>query len=181
MPSIYLDPSTNENIILAGGGTEEDYMNLIVDAMIPYLRLAGIDFERNNPEDTLEEVIRNVNAGDFDIHMSLRAVPDQEALQGPVVYYNLFNPEGQRLSYDIARNLWEIYPQPEYVDIMPTPSMEILNRTKSLAVLVDLGNSANLEDADWIREDAFRIARTLVMAIAEYLQMPLNIRRGDTL
>lgn len=181
MPSVYLDPSTNENILLAGGGTEEAYMNLIVDAMIPYLRLAGIDFARNNPDDTLEDIIRDVNAGDFDIHMSLRALPDADALQGPIVYYNLFNPEGQRLSYDIARNLWEIYPRPEFVDIIPTPSMEVLNRTKPLAVVVDLGNSANLEDADWIRNEAFGIARTLVAALAEYLQIPLNLRRGDTL
>ena len=51
MPSVYLSPSVqdfNETIL---GESEEYYMNLIVDAMVPYLRASGISFTRNNPYD----------------------------------------------------------------------------------------------------------------------------------
>ena len=37
MPNIYLSPSTQEFNPYAGGGNEEYYMNLIADAMEPYL------------------------------------------------------------------------------------------------------------------------------------------------
>jgi N-acetylmuramoyl-L-alanine amidase len=44
MPSVYLSPSTQESNQFINGGSEEYYMNRIVDAMIPYLRASGIDF-----------------------------------------------------------------------------------------------------------------------------------------
>lgn len=48
MPTIYLSPSTQEyNIFYDGEGSEEYYMNLIADAMEPYLVSSGIEFVRN--------------------------------------------------------------------------------------------------------------------------------------
>ena len=44
MPNIYLSPSTQEFNPYAGGGNEEQYMNLIADAMEPYLAASGIRF-----------------------------------------------------------------------------------------------------------------------------------------
>ena len=37
MPMIYLSPSTQEGNYYVTGGTEEQYMNLLADAMVPYL------------------------------------------------------------------------------------------------------------------------------------------------
>ena len=45
MPSVYLSPSLQEYNPYIDGGNEEYYMNLIADAMEPYLRASGIDFE----------------------------------------------------------------------------------------------------------------------------------------
>ena len=50
MPIIYLSPSTQEWNQYVTGGTEEYYMNLIADAMVPYLRSNGIQFTRNTPD-----------------------------------------------------------------------------------------------------------------------------------
>ena len=63
MPSIYLSPSTQEFNPYIIGGTEEYYMNLIADAMEPYLYATGIDFTRNTPEMTAASSIRASNAG----------------------------------------------------------------------------------------------------------------------
>ena len=38
MPSIYLSPSTQQYNEYVNGGSEEYYMNLVADAMEPYLR-----------------------------------------------------------------------------------------------------------------------------------------------
>ena len=38
MPCIYLSPSTQEGNRYVTGGTEEYYMNLAADELVPYLR-----------------------------------------------------------------------------------------------------------------------------------------------
>ena len=63
MPKIYLDPSTDETNVYASGGNEEYYMNLIADAMVPYLEIAGIEYTRNNPNDSRNQIIEQSNAG----------------------------------------------------------------------------------------------------------------------
>ena len=53
MPIVFLSPSTQEyNLFYDGNGSEEYYMNLIADAMVPYLEASGITVARNTPEDT---------------------------------------------------------------------------------------------------------------------------------
>ena len=52
MPTIYLSPSTQEFNPYVNGGNEEYYMNLIADAMEPYLVASGIQFVRNTPDMT---------------------------------------------------------------------------------------------------------------------------------
>ena len=42
MPLIYLSPSTQEWNPYVNGGNEEYYMNLIADAMVPFLNSSGI-------------------------------------------------------------------------------------------------------------------------------------------
>ena len=42
MPIIYLSPSTQEYNPYVNGGSEEQYMNLLADKMVPYLDASGI-------------------------------------------------------------------------------------------------------------------------------------------
>ena len=51
MPIIYLSPSTQEKNYYVNGGTEEQYMNLLADKMVPYLNASGIRYSRNTPDD----------------------------------------------------------------------------------------------------------------------------------
>ena len=71
MPYIYLSPSTQEFNPYAGGGNEEYYMNLIADAMEPYLYASGIAFERNTPDMTAAQSIAASNSGNFYLHLAL--------------------------------------------------------------------------------------------------------------
>lgn len=57
MPTLFLSPSAQEYNEYATGGSEEQYMNLLADAMEPYLRSTGIVYTRNNPDDTLSQII----------------------------------------------------------------------------------------------------------------------------
>ena len=49
MPIIYLSPSTQEWNYYVNGGTEEEYMNLLADKMVPYLVDYGIMYFLNSP------------------------------------------------------------------------------------------------------------------------------------
>ena len=58
MPIIYLSPSTQENNFYVNGGTEEEWMNRLADALEPYLTASGIRFNRNTPYMTASSSIR---------------------------------------------------------------------------------------------------------------------------
>ena len=57
MPKVYLSPSLQEYNPYVDGGNEEYYMNLIADAMEPYLIASGIEVDRNRPDMTLSQAI----------------------------------------------------------------------------------------------------------------------------
>ena len=101
MPSLFLSPSVQEyNPYVNGLGSEEYFMNLVADAMEPYLISSGITFTRNNPDDTLSQAIALSNAGNYDFHLALHsnAAPASLAgqLRGPDVYYYTASREGYR-------------------------------------------------------------------------------------
>ena len=91
MPRIYLSPSTQEFNPYVNGGNEEQYMNLIADAMIPYLNATGISYTRNTPQMTAATSIAASNAGNFDFHLALHsnAAGGNNAgnVQGSEVYF----------------------------------------------------------------------------------------------
>ena len=74
MPKIYLSPSTQEyNPYVTGNGSEEYFMNLVADAMEPYLLANGIQFSRNTPDMTAASSIRQANRGDYDFYLALHS------------------------------------------------------------------------------------------------------------
>lgn len=177
MPSIYLSPSVQEyNQYVTGTGSEEYYMNLIADAMVPYLRASGITFTRNNPYDTLSQVIAQSNAGNYDFHLALHsnAAPENlsGAIQGPDVYYYATSVQGQRAADIFANNLKAIYPNPNLVATIPNTTLAELRRVKAPANLIELAYHDNYEDAQWIINNIDSIARNLVLSLTEYFGIP---------
>ena len=62
MPKIYLSPSTQDwNMYVTGSGSEEYNMNLLADALVPYLLSNGIQYQRNRPEMTAGSSIREAS------------------------------------------------------------------------------------------------------------------------
>lgn len=179
MPSIYLSPSVQEyNQFITGTGSEEYYMNLIADAMVPYLRANDISFTRNNPGDTLAQVIAQSNAGDYDFHLALHsnAAPDnlRGQIQGPDVYYYAPSTEGKKAAEIFAKNLKEIYPLPDLVATIPNTTLAELRLTTAPANLVELAYHDNFLDARWIINRINVIARTLVLSLTQYFGIPFK-------
>ena len=177
MPIIYLSPSTQEWNHYVNGGTEEYYMNLIADAMEPYLRSSGIRWTRNTPDMTAASSITQSNRGNYDLHLALHsnAAPESEAgmRQGAEVYYYPTSVSGKRAADIIAENLKAIYPYPWLVKTVPTTRLGEVSRTRAPGVLIEFAYHDNPEDATWIKQHISEIAENVVMSLTEYLDIPV--------
>lgn len=177
MPSLFLSPSVQEyNPYIAGLGSEEYYMNLIADAMEPYLYASGITFTRNNPDDTAAQAIALSNAGNYDFHLALHsnAAPENLSgqLQGPDIYYYAPSAAGKRAAGIFQDNMKVIYPDPDIVRTIPNTTLGELRLTRAPANLIELAYHDNLEDALWIANNVEIIARNLVLSLTEYFGIP---------
>ena len=91
MPRIYLSPSTQESNLYVSGGSEEYYMNLLADELIPYLRANTIAYTRNTPQMTAVSSVRQANQGDYDFYLALHSNAAGPAnvgkVRGTLVFY----------------------------------------------------------------------------------------------
>ncbi len=175
MPNIYLSPSTQEFNPYAGGGNEEQYMNLIADAMEPYLAASGIRFTRNTPDMTAASSIAASNRGSYDLHFALHSNASSTGnARGIEAYYYPTSMKGMRFAEIVARNLQLIYPLPNASRIIPTTTLGEVRRTKAPSVLVEIGYHDNPLDAQWIRSNVNAIAENLVLSLTEYFGIPFN-------
>lgn len=177
MPRIYLSPSTQEYNTYVSGGTEEYYMNLIADAMEPYLYASGIEFVRNTPQMTAASSIRQANQdGNFDFYLSLHsnAAPESDAgkYRGTDVYYYPGSINGKRAADIFADNLKAIYPLPDKVQTRTTTYLGEVTKTRFPAVLIEFAYHDNPEDAAWITNNIGTIARNVVLSLTEYFGIP---------
>lgn len=178
MPRIYLSPSLQDFNLYDGGGNEEEYMNLIADAMVPYLRATGIELVRNNLNQTLPEIIAQSNRDRYGMHVALHSNASPEGMEGqltgPDIYYNPANRESQRFAEILADRMREIYPKPQKVNTRPSKNLAEVLQTHNPAVLLETAYHDNPQDAQWIRDNVETIARTVVQALAEYFGIPFQ-------
>ncbi len=176
MPRIYLSPSTQEGNMYVIGGSEEYYMNLIADAMIPYLLSSGIQYTRNSPGMTASQAIAQSNSGNYDLHLALHsnAAPEGQygTYTGVDVYYSPISIRGRRAADIFARNLKSIYPNPSKVRAITTTTIGEVTQTRAPAVFLELGYHDNVGDANWVADNIERIARNLVLSLTEYFGIP---------
>ncbi len=176
MPRIYLSPSLQERNPYVIGGTEEQYMNEVADAMEPYLRSSGIAFTRNRPDQTLSEVIAESNASYYDLHLALHSnaagAGNEGNVRGTDIYYYTPSTEGKRAADDLVVTMKEIYPLPDRVRSVPTTALAEVRRTVAPSVLMEIAYHDNTEDAVWIRDNINGIARAIVQGLAAYFSIP---------
>ena len=102
MPIVFLSPSTQDwNPYVTGSGSEEYWMNRIVDAMEPYLRSNGIRYRRNDPDTSAGAAIREANSGYYDFYLALHsnAIGNgsaQTSARGIIAFYYPGSAGGQR-------------------------------------------------------------------------------------
>lgn len=177
MPLIYLSPSTQEwNSYVTGSGSEEYQMNLLADALEPYLRSNAIQFRRNRPDMTAASSIREANSGYYDFYLALHsnAAPEGQygEERGIIAFYYPGSTQGQRAAELIAQQLRQIYPLPDLVRAQSTTTLGEVARSRAPAVLVEIGYHDNAEDARWVEGHLDAIAQQLARALTEFFGLP---------
>jgi len=177
MPTIYLSPSTQEaNPYVTGAGSEEYFMNLLADAMVPYLDSSAIAYRRNTPDMTALSSVREANRGYYDFYLALHSNAtgngEPRPTRGIIAFYYPGSAQGERAAEIFAENLRSIYPLPDLVVTRATTSLVEVSRPRFPAVLLEIGYHDNYADAEWIENNIDAIAQNLVMSLAEYFGIP---------
>lgn len=176
MPIIYLSPSTQEGNLYVNGGSEEEWMNRLADAMEPYLTASGIQYVRNTPDMTAISSIRASNAGNYDLHLALHsnASPPQNYGQtrGIIVFYFPGSVNGRRAADIVADNLKTIYPLPDRVRAEGTTAIGEVRQPRAPSVFIELGYHDNPDDAAWVKSNLDEIAQNIVLSLTEYFGIP---------
>ena len=176
MPKIYLSPSLQEYNPYVDGGNEEYYMNLIADAMEPYLNSSGIQFTRNEPSQKLSQAIAQSNAGNYDLHLALHsnAAPEGQygTSRGSIAFYYPGSIQGKWAADIIANNLRSIYPLPDKVRAVSTTTLGEVRKVRAPAVLLELAFHDNPDDAQWIVTHIDAMAESIVLSLTEYFGIP---------
>lgn len=176
MPIIYLSPSTQEGNFYVNGGTEEEWMNRLADALTPYLTSSGIRYTRNTPQMTAASSIRASNQGEYDLHLALHsnASPPESYGQnrGIVVYYYPGSSRGQEAALLVADGLKQVYPLPNNVRAEATTAIGEVRRVRAPSVFVELGFHDNGEDALWVQRNLDTAARSIALSLTEYFGLP---------
>ena len=177
MPSVFLSPSTQENNYYVNGGTEEQYMNLVCDRVIPYLNASGISYTRNDRNQSAAAAIRQANAGNYGLYVAMHsnAAPEGQygSKRGCDVYYYRYGQNSRRAAQLFAENLRQVYPLPQNVRTVPTTTLGEVTQSRAPAVLLEIGFHDNVSDANWIKSNLDAIAWAVADGIVRYFGLPL--------
>jgi len=125
-------------------------MNLLADALVPYLLSNGIQYQRNRPEMTAGSSIREANQGEYDLYLALHSNAAPEGRYGEergiIAFYYPGSVGGQRAAELIAQELRKIYPLPNKVTTRPTTSLGEVRQPRFPSVLLEIGYHDNYSD-----------------------------------
>jgi len=182
MPIIYLSPSTQENNRYVSGGSEEEWMNRLADALVPYLTASGIRYTRNTPQMTAASSIRQSNQGRYDLHLALHSNAAPEGLYGQkrgiLVFFYPGSSQGQAAAELIADGLKQIYPLPNQVRAEPNTTVGEVRQPRAPSVFIELGYHDNRDDAAWITSNLDAAARSIALSLTEFFGLPFLTPRS---
>ena len=180
MPEVYLAPSVRHfNQGFGTYGTEEARMNLIADVVELELARNGIETKRNDPAFDLTANVAEGNASGADIYVAIRSVSKPQGERGSRVYYYRPGGNGQRLAEEISFFLSQVTPAEDDGPLEGGSAFGglgyyELRKTRPPAVIIEIGNHNDPQDADFIVGNAFEIGVAITQGILAYFGLPYD-------
>lgn len=126
-----------------------------------------IDFPDAGNSGDLAATAKAVNAGNYDACVSLHMdASDNASAHGAHVCY--YSPNGKVLAHRIAVRLCPQMPG-RANQTVKRDDLYILKKTKPVAVLVECGFITNPGDSAWVDQNPDRVALSIALGIADYL------------
>ena len=172
---VYLSPSLQEwNVGYGNYGTEEERMNQIADVVQYELERNGLTVARNNPSQTLQEVVAESNAIGPKVHVAIHSNASASGnARGAEIYVHKFGGDAERLANDIYEYLTAISDVPGlgvkqgYTAFNGKGYYE-LRRTKAPAVLIEVDFHDNPAGAQFIIDHIYEIGVAIAKGILKY-------------
>lgn len=107
------------------------------------------------------------------LYLCSHAAPEEVTakIKGAQISYYEYSPAGKRAAEIFTRYIRSVYPEPDLVDMAPTPARKELSTASAPALLVQLGYHDNPQDEAWLVNSAGSIAAGLAAAAADFLEV----------
>lgn len=154
-------------------------MNLIADVVELELARNGIETKRNDPAFDLTANVAEGNASGADIYVAIRSVSKPQGERGSRVYYYRPGGNGQRLAEEISFFLSQVTPAEDDGPLEGGSAFGglgyyELRKTRPPAVIIEIGNHNDPQDADFIVGNAFEIGVAITQGILAYFGLPYD-------
>ncbi len=180
--SIYLSPSTqykNFGVASVGYTTEREMMNKVADYTEKVLTQRGVKVYRNNPNMTLEEVVKDSSKKDISLHLAIHSNAsslDRAGSQHGVEtwYFDSTCIKQMEFARVLQNAVMDIYYDKKANRGIKDSSImgglyEISPRSVHNGVLIEVAFHDNKNDAKWIVDNIELIGTTIGNATASYL------------
>ena len=170
--NIAIDIGHARNTGAVGNGLEEHAVNTVIAPLLAdRLRKYGhtvdiIDYPDKSNTDDLNATVRAVNAGGYDLCISLHCdSSDNPVARGAHVCY--VSNGGMELAQCIAWHLCALLPGRAEMTVRRT-NLAILSQTRPISVLCECGFITHLHDSKIQRDDPDSIAKAIADGVNDY-------------
>lgn len=176
LPTIYLNPSRNELNHYIDGGTEEYYMNLIVDELVPYLTSSTVNYFRYNFKPSKSK-IKEKTENNYDLNLEINSGKisnnKTEKARGINIFFVPGNPDSNRASKIFCKNFKEIYPLSDNIQRISLNTLGTLKHRTDPYIKLEIAKCDSEPDSIWVKENIEKISENLAMSITEFFALPL--------
>lgn len=170
MPSVYVSPSSQEHNLYATGGSEEQWMNKIADALIPLLNFNEIKTYRNTTAMDLKAIIRDSNSKNPDVHVAIHS-NSGESRGTEIWVYKESNKitNSEKLGQLIYNEVSAITPTSDrgLKDGNAARLGEVFT-VKATAILIEVDFHDSKDGSEWIKSNVENIAKAIAKGICKY-------------
>ena len=152
-----------------GNGLREAEVNKTISTtLVSYLKSYGYNVTLYQQTNSVNDVWRFENKGDYDLVISVHCNSFNSTSHGHEVLYYPTSSQGKKLAQSIQTSLVKTVGLRDR-GVKPRSNICVLKRTRSIAVLVETAFISNPNEAKLLREKPDAFARAIAIGVKNYL------------